>query len=65
MLIHFGRRHALGLIGPRSRTKEEIEDYFSPELKLENFLPETLGKPLFQYRFRRVKRELWNDGILR
>jgi cyclopropane fatty-acyl-phospholipid synthase-like methyltransferase len=54
VLIHFGRRHALGLIGPRSRTREEIEDYFAPELRLENFLSETWGKPLFQYRFRKA-----------
>lgn len=53
VLIHFSKGHALGLVGPRGRKRNEIEKFFAPQLKLENFLPETFGKPLFQYRFRR------------
>ncbi len=56
VLIHSGKRHALDLsiVGTRARRKEDIERYFAPELKLEKFVPATGGKPLFQYRFRRV-----------
>lgn len=53
VLIHFSKNHALGIVGPRGRKREEIEEFFGPQLKLENFLPETGGKPLFQYRFRK------------
>ena len=57
VLIHFSRNHALGIVGPRGRKKEEIEAFFAPELKLEEFLSDTGGKPLFQYRFRRRRGE--------
>ncbi len=55
VLVHFGKRHTFdfGIIGPKPRRKEEIERFFAPELSLENFLPETMGKPLYQYRFTR------------
>ena len=55
VLIHFGKRQTFdfGLFGPRAKKKSEIEQFFAPELKLEDFLPETGGKPLFQYRFTR------------
>ncbi len=53
VLVHFSRGHALGIAGPRGRKRKEIEEFFAPELLLENFLPETNGKPLFQYRFRK------------
>lgn len=52
VLVHFSQNHTFG-IGPRGRKREEIEGFFGPQLKLENFLPETNGKPLFQYRFRK------------
>lgn len=54
VLVHFSRNHALGIVGPRGRKKKEIEEFFGPELRLENFLPEAFGKPMFQYRFRRI-----------
>ncbi len=54
VLIHFSRAHALGIVGPRGRKRKEIEEFFGPQLKLENFLPETGGKPLCQYRFRKL-----------
>ncbi len=56
VLIHSGKRHSfdLSIIGTRARRKEDIERYYAPELALEEFLPDTSGKPLFQYRFRRV-----------
>ena len=57
VLVHFSRGHGLGIVGPRGRKRKEIEEFFGPELKLENFLPETGGKPLFQYRFRKGKGE--------
>jgi cyclopropane fatty-acyl-phospholipid synthase-like methyltransferase len=62
VLIHSGKRHAfdLSIIGTRARRKEDIERYFAPELKLDEFLPDTAGKTLFQYRFRRVG----NSGML-
>ncbi len=53
VLVHFSKGHALGIAGPHGRKKEEIEEFFGPELKLENFSPELFGKPLSQYRFRR------------
>ncbi|HQT90549.1 MAG TPA: class I SAM-dependent methyltransferase, partial [Candidatus Kryptobacter bacterium] len=61
VLIHSGKRHAfdLSIIGTRARRKVDIERYFASELKLDEFLPDTAGKPLFQYRFRRVG----NSGI--
>ncbi len=52
VLGHFYRSDAFG-IGPRGRKKEEIENFFAPELKLENFILETDGKAISQYRFRR------------
>ncbi len=52
VLVHFSRNHSFG-IGPRGRKREEIEEFFGPDLKLENFLPETNGKTMFQYRFRK------------
>ncbi len=52
VLVHFSKSHTFG-IGPRGRKKDEIEEFFGPKLKLENFLPETFGKPMFQYRFRK------------
>jgi cyclopropane fatty-acyl-phospholipid synthase-like methyltransferase len=56
VLIHSGKRHAfdLSIVGTRARRKEDIERYFAPELQLEEFLPDIAGKPLFQFRFRRV-----------
>jgi len=61
VLIHSGKRHAfdLSIIGTRARRKEDIERYFAPDLALEDFLPDTSGKPLFQYGFRMVG----NSGI--
>ena len=53
VLVHFSKGHALGLFGPHGRKRKEIEEFFGPQLKLENFLPETGGKPLSQYRFRK------------
>ncbi len=68
VLIHFGKRHTIGpgFIGPRARTKEKVERFFGPDLVLEDFHPETGGKPLFHYRFRRtaeyLNRAKWKSG---
>jgi len=52
VLIHAGKADMLDFgIGPRPRTKEQIETFFMPELKLVDFRSETAGKPFCQYRF--------------
>jgi SAM-dependent methyltransferase len=54
ILVHFGKKNFfdLSLVGPRKRTKSEVEEFFAPELNLVDFRPSTNGMPLFQYRFR-------------
>lgn len=52
VLVHFAKRNKLDLgLGPKPKTRNQIEDFFKPELKLVDFQPETGGKPLYQYRF--------------
>ncbi|MBI4670178.1 MAG: class I SAM-dependent methyltransferase [Chloroflexi bacterium] len=52
-LLHFAKRHFFdfGLVGPQRKTREDIERFFAPELRLTEFYAETGKKPLNQYLF--------------
>ena len=52
VLLHFGKSKALDFgLGPKGKSKEEIERFFGPELKLVDFLPRAGRLPFYQYRF--------------
>ena len=52
VLVHFGEKKKSDFgLGPRPKTKDEIEKFFSPDLKLIDFLTNSSGVPFYQYRF--------------
>jgi len=52
VLVHFGERRKSDFgFGPRPKTKDEIEKFFMPELRLVDFSADNKGVPFFQYRF--------------
>lgn len=53
VLLHFAKRHFfdLGLVGPQRKTREDIERFFAPELRLTEFYSEMGKEPLNQYLF--------------
>jgi len=52
VLIHSAKANLFDLgFGPRPRAKEQIIEFFMPELKLLDFRSETSGKPMHQFWF--------------
>ncbi len=57
VLIHFAKCHlnSINVLGPKKRTREDIERFFAPELILERCFEETGKEPLNEYLFLPVK----------
>jgi len=52
VLLHFSKPNLFDLgLGPRGKSKDEVERFFEPELKLVDFLPRNGETPFHQYRF--------------
>ena len=53
VLIHFAKRrfYDLNIFGPQKRTREDVERFFKPDLRIVDFLAETGKEPLNQYLF--------------
>jgi len=52
VLLHFGKRDKADLgLGPRPKSRDEIEEFFLPELELVDFIPSAGGAQFYQYRF--------------
>ncbi|MGO9482521.1 MAG: hypothetical protein ACLP05_12180 [Candidatus Kryptoniota bacterium] len=54
LLVHSGKSKSLDFgLGPKGRTRNQIEEFFMPELKLVDFLPRAGGLLFHQYFFAR------------
>jgi cyclopropane fatty-acyl-phospholipid synthase-like methyltransferase len=52
VLLHISKSKPLDFgLGPKGKSKDEIERFFGPELRLVEFLPRAGGMPFHQYRF--------------
>jgi len=55
VLVHFGEKKKSDFgLGPKPKTKDEIENFFMPELKLVDFMTNAGDIPFYQYRFVRA-----------